>query len=776
MNQMVCPMIRLNYRLNTLFVFICVFFSVISTVSAQNLDSLKKILSTAEGKNRVKVLDEISDYLIGTNTKLAFEYCDEALTLLKKLDDKETEIKFYFYKGWAHALLNNPDSANAYINIISNQLRIFNAPVGRIYQSLLEARMLRNDEKYNEARNVLSKLLVSDLLDDNLLLKAKVLNELGSIHRRLSNNDEALKFHLQALEILEQNRNDNELVTTYTFLGILYAVIGEYDNALKYYHQSLKHNEIRNDKRGIAGSIHNIGIIYQKLEQLDKALEYYERALKYWNELGNKGGLASTLNSIGAVKELQRDYSSALHYYKQALDIWEVIDNESSISIALNNIASIHEKLGNYTEGLIYITRAIESREKVGDKNGLASSLIVRAEILSKLGKSDSAIYDGKRGLELAVESKSWSTIREGHSVLAGIYENMGLHKEALAQYKLYKAAHDTMFNDQSQETIAEIETKYKTEDQKRQIELLQREKELQTLYNSALFAGLLAILIISILLYNRYRLKHKAHKTLQQLHDIEMESAETKSTILQIEFDLKKKELEDARKLQLSMLPSKLPENSSVEISASMITATEVGGDYYDFYESRDNELTIAIGDATGHGAQAGTMVTATKSLFNLLSREDDVSNILNKLSYALKKMNLANMFMAMGIVRFKGDHIELAGAGMPPALIYRSQSNIVESVSLKGLPLGVTDYQYSKSDIPVTKGDVVVLMSDGLPELFNDKKEMFGYENLNEILFNCADKSSSEIIANFSEAASRWLNGSKQQDDMTFIVLKIK
>ncbi len=772
---MVCLMNESRIKMKKTLLFILI-FAASFTIRAQNVDSLIQLLASSQDENRILILDELVDNLLGTNTKLAFEYCDEALTLLNNQDDKETEIKFYFYKGWAHALLNNPDSARAYINIISNQMKIFNIQTGRIYQSLLEARILRNDEKYNEGINVLSKLLVTDFLDENQVLKAKLLNELGSIHRRLSNNNEALKYHLQALDILKQNKNDNELVTTYTYLGILYAIVGEYDNALKYYHLALKHNEIRKDLRGTAGSIHNIGIIYQKLNQLEKSLEYYERALKYWKELGNKGGLASTLNSIGAVKELQKDYNAALDYYQQALEIWEKNDNESSTSIALNNIASIYEQLGNYQEGLKYITKAIESREKVGDKNGLASSLLVRAEIYNKSGKFDLAIDDGKRGLELSLQSGSWSTIREAHGILASIYENSGLFKEALDEYKLYKAAHDSMFNTESQETIAEIETKYKSEDQKRQIELLQREKELQTLYNSALFAGLLAVLIISILLFNRYRLKHKAHKTLQQLHDIEMESAETKSKILQIEFDLKKKELEDARKLQLSMLPSKLPENPSLEISASMITATEVGGDYYDFYEGRDNELTIAIGDATGHGAQAGTMVTATKSLFNLMSCEDDVSTILNKLSYALKKMNLANMFMAMGMVRFKGDHIELAGAGMPPALIFRSQSNMVESVSLKGLPLGVTDYQYSKSIIPVAKGDVVVLMSDGLPELFNEKKEMFGYENLNEILFKCADKSSSEIISGFSEAASEWLNGNKQQDDMTFVVFKVK
>ncbi|QQS37753.1 MAG: tetratricopeptide repeat protein [Ignavibacteriales bacterium] len=745
-------------------------------VPAQKVDSLIQLLDNADGEIKLKLLDEITDAALSRQVKNSFEYSDQGIQLAKELNDKESELKFLFYKGWAHALLNNPDSVKSYINFISNQLRIFNVEKGQIYKSLLEARILRNEENYNEGINVLSKLLVTDLLDDEPVFNAKVMNELGSIHRRLSNNDEALKYHNRALEILKLNNNENELVSTYTYLGILHAIIGNYDEALKFYHLALKHNQMRNDTRGIAGSIHNIGIIYQKLEQFDKSLEYYEQALKYWNELGNKGGLASTLNSIGAVKELQKDLNSALNYYQQALEIWEKIDNESSTSIALNNIASIYEQLGNYSQGLAYITRAIDSREKVGDKNGLASSLLVRAEIYNKLNNYVSALNDGKRGLELALESNSWSTIREAHSILASIYENNGMFKEALAEHKLYKAAHDSMFNTESQETIAELETKYESENQKRQIEILQRDKELQTLYNSALFAGFLAVVVISLLLFNRYRLKHKAHKTLKQLHETEMESADAKAKLLQIEFEQKKKELEDARRLQLSMLPAKLPAHPQIEIAAAMITATEVGGDYYDFCENTHGEITIAIGDATGHGAQAGTMVTATKSLFNLLSREDDIAGILNKLSFALKKMNLPNMFMAMALVKFRKDEIELAGAGMPPALIYRSSSGTVETISLKGLPLGVTDYTYSKTKIKLESGDTVMLMSDGLPELFNDKNEMFGYENLNKLLETSGKSTPEEIITYFSSTAVEWTAGNRQQDDMTFIVFRKK
>src|SRR5690606_35792444 len=181
-----------------------------------------------------------------------------------------------------------------------------------------------------------------------------------------------------------------------------------------------------------------------------------------------------------------------------------------------------------------------------------------------------------KEGLELAREVGSLTSVREAHSVLSSIYESNGLYKEAIEEYKKYTAVKDSLFNEESQEIFAEMQEKYKSEEQKQQIELLQKENEIQVLYRTILIAGIILLLIISVLLYNRYRLKQKTA-------NLRTEAAETKAAILQVQFEQKKKELDGARELQLSMLPAKIPQPPEVDISALMLTATEVGGDYYD-------------------------------------------------------------------------------------------------------------------------------------------------------------------------------------------------
>ena len=109
--------------------------------------------------------------------------------------------------------------------------------------------------------------------------------------------------------------------------------------------------------------------------------------------------------------------------------------------------------------------------------------------------------------------------------------------------------------------------------------------------------------------------------------------SKEAEAKSLKTENERKTHELEEARKLQLSMLPERLPEIQNLDIAVYMKTATEVGGDYYDFYLAEDGTLTVAIGDATGHGMQAGTMVASAKSLFRALGGGSDISRFLNSL-----------------------------------------------------------------------------------------------------------------------------------------------
>jgi serine phosphatase RsbU (regulator of sigma subunit) len=236
-------------------------------------------------------------------------------------------------------------------------------------------------------------------------------------------------------------------------------------------------------------------------------------------------------------------------------------------------------------------------------------------------------------------------------------------------------------------------------------------------------------------------------------------------------------RELEEARQLQLSMLPGQVPQLPHLEIAAYMKTASEVGGDYYDFRLGEDGTLTVAVGDATGHGLKAGTMVSSVKGLFIALADHPDITYIFHRMSRVLKEMKLRGLFMAMTMVKVKGDELTVGITGMPPVLVYRAASGAVEEIALRAIPLGgLTSYQYKQRKLAIAPGDVIVLMSDGLPERFNAQNEMLDYAATKRALAVAAGRSPREIIEHFVSVGDEWSNGRPQDDDVTFVVLKVR
>ena len=253
----------------------------------------------------------------------------------------------------------------------------------------------------------------------------------------------------------------------------------------------------------------------------------------------------------------------------------------------------------------------------------------------------------------------------------------------------------------------------------------------------------------------------------------------ELERSFLEKENERKSRELEEARELQLSMLPATLPDHPDLEIAAYMLTASEVGGDYYDFDLDETGALTFVIGDAAGHGARAGILVTAMKSLFELLSKEGRLETVLSKAARALEGVAPPQLYMALAAGRFREGRLELVGAGMPPAMVCRCGSKRVEEVSLSGLPLGIgvdVDVPYKKKAIALSPGDTVVLMSDGLVELFDDAGEMFGRDRAKDVLKKAGPRAAREVVEHLVAEAERWSGGRPADDDMTLIVLKVK
>jgi serine phosphatase RsbU (regulator of sigma subunit) len=263
-------------------------------------------------------------------------------------------------------------------------------------------------------------------------------------------------------------------------------------------------------------------------------------------------------------------------------------------------------------------------------------------------------------------------------------------------------------------------------------------------------------------------QVKLLSEKTLKQ---------ELKQARLEAENKRKSEELEQARNLQISMLPKKVPEFEHLTIAVSMTTATEVGGDYYDFMLDSDNTLTIAFGDATGHGLQAGSVVTATKSLFKSYAHLKDPVQIQKEISGPLRSMGFNRLVMAMIIAKIKDHKLQISVGGMPFPLVYRADSKEVEEVSISGMPLGsFSDFPYASEKLKLKKGDTLLFMSDGFQEMFNENGEILGDERAIDGFKSCAEDSPEEIISKLTKIAEKWAGTHPQEDDMTLMVIKFR
>jgi sigma-B regulation protein RsbU (phosphoserine phosphatase) len=251
----------------------------------------------------------------------------------------------------------------------------------------------------------------------------------------------------------------------------------------------------------------------------------------------------------------------------------------------------------------------------------------------------------------------------------------------------------------------------------------------------------------------------------------------------LDIENQRKSEELEQARRIQRSMLPTAPPNLPQLDIAAYQETASEVGGDYYDFFPQPDGRLFIAIGDATGHGVGSGLLVAMTKASL-LATNETGLKTLIRKINGILNEIDLGvqlNMALLLLEVwrRPEGQlMVRACGGGMPPIYVLRS-GHQMEEILVSGLPLAITnEATYEPVEFELHSGDTMVLMSDGLSEMFNSKREFLTFDRLLAAMaqIDTTGLTAAEILSHVAHIGHAWAKGQPIYDDVTLVAMRVK
>ncbi|MBI1920588.1 MAG: PP2C family protein-serine/threonine phosphatase [Geobacter sp.] len=238
------------------------------------------------------------------------------------------------------------------------------------------------------------------------------------------------------------------------------------------------------------------------------------------------------------------------------------------------------------------------------------------------------------------------------------------------------------------------------------------------------------------------------------------------------------REEVSKASRIQQDLLPSPEWSFNGVEIGAGLITSSEIGGDFYDYFAIGEHKIGLVIGDVSGHGVQSGMVTTAAKaSLHTLIARGTATpAELLHGMNDAIlataRQTLLMTCFIAM--VDLKKGKLSYANAGHNFPYLYRGSSHSLEPLHDSiNFPLGFEkETEFRECSTPFREGDTLFLYTDGIVECVGRDGTEFGYERLEKVLLESARLTPHLLREALLDAATCFTGTKSFEDDVTLLI----
>jgi len=573
----------------------------------------------------------------------------------------------------------------------------------------------------------------------------------------IDNPDSSLLFYKKAEDVAKTKNLEQYLpIINIGKSIVLTFVTGNYPLGLVYAYEGLKYVNKNiasgNNKYTSAVNLDDANLIiayaYACLGNKPKAHEYLKivspHLLDTTKVIGKKRKFLDN-NTDGGLNQFLTKLYIHLQEYDNAEKYLKAIFNNKKIFTGYNAMLNgkIFKSKNLYDSAIHYFTTA----SQVDFFKDKMEAYALIAECYQQLNQNDSAILYAYKVIELSKDHIYSEGELSSNKLLYEVYQKRGIKDSAYKYIVQYITLKNKIFDNIQANNIQSkiIEEQLKSE------EALNDQKEKNRFKILAIiFSISFVIILYFVVLYNQ------------------------KKKIKQFEDNRKTQELEVAKALQLSFLPKALPSRDDLEIAAFMRSSTEVGGDYYDFIIQKDGSIFSICGDATGHGVASGMMVSVTKTGLNSIN-ELAPNTLLKTLNQVIKKLDLGKLRMSLNIVKIIENKILITSAAMPPLFLYKASTQEVEEILQINLPLGSLNTEsFELIERTFEKGDVLLQLSDGLPEAPNKNGELFDYHRVQSLLALNGKNSAAQIKSSLIESADNWLEGANNPDDITFIVIK--
>ena len=240
--------------------------------------------------------------------------------------------------------------------------------------------------------------------------------------------------------------------------------------------------------------------------------------------------------------------------------------------------------------------------------------------------------------------------------------------------------------------------------------------------------------------------------------------------------------ELRIARGIQLKLLPPDHFACPEFDIAAVNIPATEIAGDYFDYFHAPGSYLSVLVADVSGKGAKAAFYMAELKGIMNCLQKSGkEPAAILSECHESLQNSFEKVTFITINLVRFdlKAREMIFSRSGHTPALLYRAETGECSELAPRGMALGLTHFSQENIEelrLPYRTGDILFFFSDGLSEIMNNEGRMLGVPELRRQLVEFAGLPALEIKERLLAQAIEFSAGQANADDLTFVVMKVR
>jgi serine phosphatase RsbU (regulator of sigma subunit) len=625
---------------------------------------------------------------------------------------------------------------------------------------------------------------------------AKSYHNLGVINWIKGNYPLSIDYYLKALKIKESLNDKKGIAVCLGNIGIIYWSQGNYPNALDYDFKALKMGEELGDKNRIANCLNNIGIIFDEERDYSKALDYYFKSLKMEEEMGDKNAISDNLGNIGIVFDEEGDDSKALDYYFKALKIGEELGNKNVIARQMYNIGLIYNKQGKalphlaqkkifFNKALPYLFKALKINEELGNNNGIALGFCAIGSGFTAMTRYGDAEKYLQKALVLSTKIKALDLVRQAEKMLSEIYSQTNQPEKALAHYKKYIVAKDSIFNEENTKKAVRFEMNFEFEkkqavekaEQEKQNEIAQQEKQKQKIILILVSCFLLLVAVFASFMFNRWRITQKQKLIIEKQKEKIVDSI-TYAQLIQQSILMEESEIQ-------KILP-----NSFIYFQPKDI----VSGDFY-WCSVMDHKIIIAAVDCTGHGVPGAFMSMIGNTLLNQIVNEKQItkpSEILKLLNQEVIEslhqskdgaLSKDGMAIALCSIDYKNNQLEYAGAENPLYILADNEITVINadrhgigSGGLMARKKDLSTTEYTNHIVPIKKDMSIFLFTDGYMDQFggNDRKK-FGIQKFKELLLTNQQLSMQQQKEVIAKAHQDWKKSTAQIDDILVIGVRI-